>query len=122
MPAVAQTVNNLAVLYSRRQRLREAEATYQEAVEISRELAKENPAAYQPHVAGTLGNLALLFGDTQRKDEAETALRDRRAGRRNPSSYFFYYRKARERERMRAGGPRPPGAKRPDLRTTFRKT
>jgi tetratricopeptide (TPR) repeat protein len=58
-PAVATTLNNLAILYSDTQRLKEAEAAYQEALDISRQLPKTNPAAYQP-VATTLNNLAVL--------------------------------------------------------------
>ena len=41
--------------------MKEAEGAYQEALDIRRQLAKANPAAYQKDVAGTLNNLALLY-------------------------------------------------------------
>ncbi len=50
----------------------DAEKLYQEALSISRELAKANPAVYLPDVAGTLNNLGILVeADSGRRDEAE---------------------------------------------------
>ena len=40
-----------------------AEASYQEALKIYRQLAKENPNAYLPKVAMTLNNLAMFYQD-----------------------------------------------------------
>lgn len=37
----------------------------------ARQLAKANPAAYQPDVAETLSNLGNLYSDTQRLKERE---------------------------------------------------
>ena len=40
--------------------MKEAEAAYQEALDLRRQLAKASPATYQPDVAETLNNLAIL--------------------------------------------------------------
>ena len=58
---VAETLNNLAILYSDTQRHVEAEKAYQEALELRRKLARANPAAYEPDMATTLNNLAILY-------------------------------------------------------------
>ncbi len=42
----------------------------------ARQLAKANPAAYQPYVATTLNNLANLYSLTQRMKEAEAAYQE----------------------------------------------
>ena len=47
------------------------EEPYTEALEIYRELAKTNPAAYLPDVADTLNNLAVLHDDNNRYEDAE---------------------------------------------------
>ena len=73
LPYVARTLNNLGVLYSDTQRLKEAEAAYTEGLAIRRELAKENAASYLPDVASTLNNLGNLYRATQRLKEAEAA-------------------------------------------------
>ena len=64
------TLNNLAILYRDTQRMKEAEAAYQEALDIRRQLAKTNPAAYQPDVAETLNNLAILHVITNNPRQA----------------------------------------------------
>jgi tetratricopeptide (TPR) repeat protein len=69
LPDVAMTLNNLAILYSATQRLGEAEAAYDEALRIRRELAGENAQAYLPDVAMTLNNLAFLYCKMQRTDD-----------------------------------------------------
>ena len=51
--------------------MKEAEAAFQEALEIYRQLAKGNPAGYQPDVAVTLIELGNLYLATQRMKEAE---------------------------------------------------
>ena len=53
--------------------MKQAEAAYQEALQIRRELAKTNPATYQEDVASTLNNLGLLYSTTQRLKVAEAA-------------------------------------------------
>ncbi|MEB3120641.1 MAG: hypothetical protein VKL41_05395 [Snowella sp.] len=40
-----------------------AEQEYQEALQIRRELAAENPVSFLPDVATTLNNLAVLHSD-----------------------------------------------------------
>lgn len=69
---VATTLNNLAVLYSDTQRMKEAEQAYDEALAIYRKLAEANPDAYLPYVATTLNNLAFHLHSTGRFQEAET--------------------------------------------------
>ena len=62
---VAQTLNNLAVLYKNTKRFSESELMYKEALEIRRRLAQSNPQAYDPDVAQTLNNLAHLYQKTK---------------------------------------------------------
>ena len=74
------------------QRMKEAEAAFQEALDICRQLAKANPAAYQPDVARTLNNLATLYSTTQRMKEAEAAYQEaldiyRQLAKANPAAY-----------------------------------
>ena len=88
-------VPNLAILYSTTQRIKEAEATFQEALDIRRQLAKAHPAAYQPDVAVTLIYLANLYSATQRMKEAEAAYREaldiyRQLAKANPAAYEPY--------------------------------
>jgi tetratricopeptide (TPR) repeat protein len=75
-PDVADTLNNLGLLYSDTQRLKEAGAAYDEALDIRRQLAKTNPAAYQPDVAATLNNLAMLYHHIERMRDAEAAYQE----------------------------------------------
>jgi len=63
----ARTGENLfeyAVFLKEHYRLKQAEQLYQEALEIRRELAKQNPATFLPYVATTLNNLAILHRNT----------------------------------------------------------
>ena len=71
----------------------QAISLYQEALEIRRELAKENPSAYLPNVANTLNNLAILHRVknelAQAQREYEEALEIRRElAKENPSVYL----------------------------------
>lgn len=89
---VANTLNNLACLHYRTQRLDLAEKEYTEALDIFRYLAKKNPKVYDGDVASTLNNLAVLHYDTQRLDLAEkehTEALDiyRCLAERNPDAY-----------------------------------
>jgi tetratricopeptide (TPR) repeat protein len=54
----------------------DAETILKAILDRGRQLAKSNPAAYQPDVARTLNNLALLYNRTQRLKEAEAAFQD----------------------------------------------
>ena len=74
---VATTLNNLANLHRKLNRLADAEAEYNEALKIYRILAKVNPDAYLSYVATTLYNLALLLmKDEQRRGEAKQACQE----------------------------------------------
>jgi len=89
----ANTLNNLAILYSDTQRMRDAEQAYAEALTIRRKLAEANPDANLPGVAMTLNNLASLFGATQRMRDAEEVYSEALAIRRklaqaNPDAYL----------------------------------
>jgi tetratricopeptide (TPR) repeat protein len=93
LPDVATTLNNLAVLYRASQRKKEAEAAYQEALSIRRELTRANPEACLPDVATTLNNLAVLYSATQRMKEAEAAYQEalstyRELAQANPEAYL----------------------------------
>jgi parvulin-like peptidyl-prolyl isomerase len=80
------------MLYADTERMKEAEAAFQAALDIYRQLVKANPAAYQPYVARTLNNLAILYRDTQRLKEAEAAYQEaldirRQLAKANPAVY-----------------------------------
>src|ERR1039458_10348465 len=92
---VAMTLSNLAILYSRTQRIQKAEEAYGEALAIKRKLAEANPDAYLPKVAMTLNNLAILYSRTQRIQKAEEAYGEALAAYRNlaeanPDAYLPY--------------------------------
>jgi tetratricopeptide (TPR) repeat protein len=72
---VAATLNNLGILYSVAERMKEAETAYLEAFSTFRRLAEADPEAYWPRVgvATTLNNLGILYSATERMKEAETA-------------------------------------------------
>jgi Flp pilus assembly protein TadD len=70
-PNLAQTLNNLAIIYRHTGRTFEAEEAYGEATAIQRELASENPTAYRPDLAKTLNNLGVLYWSMKRHSEAE---------------------------------------------------
>jgi hypothetical protein len=72
-PGLAQTLNNLGILYGDTHRFADAEAAYKESVGIERELVAQNPAAYRPDLAMTLNNLASLYRDMHRDSDAEAA-------------------------------------------------
>ncbi|WP_052333929.1 tetratricopeptide repeat protein [Neolewinella persica] len=65
--------NNLGNLYFENQQMNEAEAAYDEAVDIRRELVKLNRKVYLSDLSASLNNLGLLYYATQRSKEAETA-------------------------------------------------
>ena len=70
-PDLAQSYNNLAVLYSDTQRFADSEAMYKQALEIRERLAQSNPQAYEPDLADSYNNLAVLYSDTQRFADSE---------------------------------------------------
>ena len=75
-PDLAQTLNNLGVLYDDTHRFADAEAALKEAAGIRRALAAQNPAAYRPDLAETLDSLGALYDDTHRFADAEAAYKE----------------------------------------------
>ena len=90
---IAMIFNNSAGLYSKQNRPKEAEDSYDEALKLKRALAKKNPDAYTPDVAMTLNNLGNFYRSQDRSEEAEgsynEALKLRRAlVKKNPDTYI----------------------------------
>ena len=70
----------------------EAERGWIAALQLSRDLAAQNPAAYRPNVATTLNNLGILYSVTGRLAEADKAYSEALTIRRdlatqNPAAY-----------------------------------
>ena len=91
-PDMAQTLNNLAIVYRETQRFKESEAMYLEALGIRRRLAILNPQDHEQNVAQTLNNLANLYRDTRRYNESEAMYLEaleikRRLARKNPKEH-----------------------------------
>ena len=57
---MATTLNNLGSLLRVTNDLKQAQAYFEEALEIYRELAKQNPEAYKPYVAMSLNNVSSI--------------------------------------------------------------
>ena len=72
-PAVATTLNNLAILQKAQNHLSTAQANYQEALQIRRTLAEANPRTYLPYVATTLINLSIFYLQAQPNQERSIA-------------------------------------------------
>ena len=73
-------------------KLKQAQDYYEEALEIRRELAKQNPEAYKPYVAMTLNDLGALLKNTNKLKQArgyyEEALEIYRdLAKQNPETY-----------------------------------
>ncbi|WP_372669783.1 tetratricopeptide repeat protein, partial [Amycolatopsis kentuckyensis] len=73
LPALARSINNLAVRLGEVGRRPEALAAAQEAVEFYRELVKGNRDAYLPDLAMSINNLAVQLAEAGRRPEALTA-------------------------------------------------
>uniref|UniRef100_UPI0028E23087 tetratricopeptide repeat protein n=1 Tax=Porphyromonas endodontalis TaxID=28124 RepID=UPI0028E23087 len=72
---------------------KKAQDYYEEALQIRRELAQQNPEAYLPDVAESLNNLGVLLSDTddlkRAQDYYEEALQIRRElAQQNPEAYL----------------------------------
>jgi len=65
LPLVATMLNNLAVLHWNKNEMAIAEQEYQEALQIRRELAVENPRSFLPDVAVTLLSLSIFYSQSQ---------------------------------------------------------
>jgi tetratricopeptide (TPR) repeat protein len=66
-PAIAMSLNNLAVLYKRQGQYKEAEAMYMEALAMRRRALPED----HPHIARSLNNSAALCKVQRRYEKAE---------------------------------------------------
>jgi nephrocystin-3 len=63
----------LANFYASNKRIEEAEASHRKALDIRKQLARKNPAAYDKDVAETLTNLGSLYLGAGRLSEADAA-------------------------------------------------
>ena len=63
---------NYARILQSLQHFREARRHYEEALQMYRELARENPEKYLPNVARSLNNLGILFSDINELKQAQT--------------------------------------------------
>ena len=68
------TLNNLANLHCEKNEFPEAEAAYEEALQIRRDLANVNPQTYLPHVAMTTVNLSIFYLQNTPDQEKSLAL------------------------------------------------
>src|ERR1700738_4458531 len=75
-PAVATMLNNLGILDSAWNRMKEARNEHEEALKTFRELAQRNPETYLPYVAETLHNVGMLDCDQNRIEEALKTYRE----------------------------------------------
>jgi tetratricopeptide (TPR) repeat protein len=83
LPAVALTLNNLAVLQWNQNDYNSADKGYKEAQRLYRELSESNPQIYLPEVAKTLNNHANLQWSRHEYDLAEKDYREALNIRRN---------------------------------------
>ena len=74
---VAQTLNNLALVFDEQGKLAESEATHREALRIRRGLGPKDPG-----VSNSLSNLGITLRHSGKYDEAATVLREALALRR----------------------------------------
>ncbi len=70
LPDLADTINNMAILYWDKNEIQQAIEKYEESLKISRELTRENPKKYLPGLAKTLNNLAFIHKDKNELREA----------------------------------------------------
>jgi len=70
-PLLAWCYSDYGVLCRNEKRLQEAEQMYKTAFEIRKELATNNPEAYESDLANSHYRLGELYSDTARTDEAE---------------------------------------------------
>lgn len=72
----AATLNNLAVLQRAKNEFEKAEASYEEALSIRRELARLNPQTYLPDVGMTLINMGIYYKESKIDKELSIQLTD----------------------------------------------
>lgn len=73
---VAQTLNNIALIYSYSQRYEESETMLKEALEIYKRLAGTAPQTYETNIASILNNLSIIYLNTLRIEESETVCKE----------------------------------------------
>jgi tetratricopeptide (TPR) repeat protein len=91
----ATVLNNLGNLQRDRNEYTQAEASYQEALKIRRELAAVNPQTYLPYVATTLNNLGVLQRNMKENEKAKASFLEalkiyRDLAAVNPQTYLPY--------------------------------
>ncbi len=89
----ASTLNNLGIYYRDNQKMPQAEAAYNEALSLYRQLADQNPNAFLPNVAMTLNNLGLYFSANQKMPQAQAAYTEalslyRQLADQNPNAFL----------------------------------
>jgi tetratricopeptide (TPR) repeat protein len=89
---VADTLNKFGILNRDENRKAEARKDYEEALDIDRALAVQNPDVYRPHLARTLNKFGILNRDENRKAEARKAFEEalaiyRELTAREPATY-----------------------------------
>lgn len=90
---LADTLNNLGVLYINQNRMGEARQALEEALKIRRLLVLQNPETQLRELAKTLNNLGILDNDQGRMEEARQALEEslnlyRKFVQQNPETYL----------------------------------
>ena len=70
----AKAFFDYAIFSQKQNQHNEANIYYVKALDAYRQLAKDDPQAYEPRVAMTLNNLAILYKNTQHLTESEDAL------------------------------------------------
>ena len=73
---IVYSCNQLAMILADTNRPGEAEQHYQEALDICRTLAEEDPAQFEPNLAHFCNNLAILLHEIARYEEAEDLHRE----------------------------------------------
>ncbi|MFJ2720669.1 tetratricopeptide repeat protein, partial [Streptomyces sp. NPDC087437] len=71
-PNFAASLGNLSIRLAEVGRRAEALTTTEQAVEVYRRLAADNPDAHEPHLAACLSDLGILLGEVGRQTEALT--------------------------------------------------
>ena len=70
-PALADSYNNLAIVYYCTERIQECEELFKATLAIREHLAEKAPQEYGPALAQAYSNLAILYNKTRRFAESE---------------------------------------------------
>ena len=76
LPALAETLNELAGFHRDEQRMADARLAVEEALKVNRELVDKNPDANLPALAKSLNNLGVLGRHEQRVADARTTFEE----------------------------------------------